>query len=136
MMLPPDIQPALQGIFPTMFGTCSLDGTPNMAVISQVFYVDPEHVAISFQFFSKTHRNVRENPFATAQLLDPMTPMTWDLELQYVRSETSGPTFDAMDMQLEAIASVSGMSGVFKLRAADIYKVLAVHKLTDEWQST
>jgi len=31
-----------------------------------------------------------------------------------------------MDMQIEAIASMTGMKGIFKLRAADIFKVLSV----------
>jgi hypothetical protein len=33
-----------------------------------------------------------------------------------------------MEMQLEAIASLTGMSEVFKLRGADIYKVLSITK--------
>jgi hypothetical protein len=34
-----------------------------------------------------------------------------------------------MDMQIEAIASATGMAGIFKLRAADIYRVVSVEKL-------
>ena len=33
-----------------------------------------------------------------------------------------------MDVELEAIASMTGMSGIFKLRAADVYRVLSVRK--------
>ena len=50
------------------------------------------------------------------------------LDLEFERSETEGPIFDAMEMQIEAIASATGMSGIFKLRAADIYRVLSVDK--------
>jgi len=31
-----------------------------------------------------------------------------------------------MDMQIEAIASIVGMKGIFKLRAADIFRVRSV----------
>src|SRR5437016_5469113 len=52
--------------------------------------------------------------------------------LEYDHSETSGPVFEAMDMQIEAIASIVGMKGIFKLRAADIYRVISVTKNVDE----
>jgi hypothetical protein len=48
------------------------------------------------------------------------------------RSETSGPVFDAMDMQIEAIASIVGMKGIFKLKAADIFRVVSVTKTSGE----
>lgn len=52
------------------------------------------------------------------------------MDVTYDHSETEGEIFDQMDMQLKAIASMSGMTGVFKLQAADIYKVNSVQKLT------
>jgi Pyridoxamine 5'-phosphate oxidase len=131
-ILPDEIKPAMQGVIPSHVVTCSGDGTPNASAISQVYYVDPDHVALSHQFFNKTVRNVRENPRATAWIISPATFDSWDLELEYDRSETSGPIFDTMDMQIEAIASMVGMKGIFKLRAADIYRVVTVTKNVGE----
>lgn len=130
--LPPEIKPAMQGVFPSTVVTCAADGTPNTSSISQVFWVDESHVALSHQFFNKTKRNVAENPKVCVYVICPETGFTWDLELEFERAETSGPTFDAMDMQIEAIASMVGMKGIFKLRSADIYRVLVVNKRTDE----
>ena len=127
-MLPDEIKGACQGVFPSTIVTCSLKGIPNTTDISQVWYVDENHVALSHQFFNKTHRNVRENSFITAAIRDAANFQEWILDLQYDHSEEDGELFDNMDMQLEAIASMSGMSGVFKLRAADVYNVLSVRK--------
>jgi hypothetical protein len=126
--LPPEIRTVLDNGVPALMATCSADGTPNVTVISQVYYVDDSHVALSFQFFNKTIRNVRENPRAWAGLTDFFEQVDWMLDLEFERSETDGPIFDAMDMKIEAIASATGMSGIFKLRAADIYRVLSVEK--------
>jgi hypothetical protein len=130
--LPDEIKPATQGVIPSQVATCALDGTPNVTVISQVYYVDPDHVALSYQFFSKTSKNIRENPRALAWVINPETFESWDLEIEYDHSETSGPVFDAMDMQIEAIASMTGMKGIFKLKAADIYRVISATKNVGE----
>ncbi len=127
-MLPEEIKPAMLGAIPSTMVTCSLAGVPNVTSISQVWYVDETHVALSFQFFSKTHRNVRENPFAEVIVRDGQNFQEWCMEIQYAQSEESGRLFDAMDVELEAIASMTGMSGIFKLRAADVYRVLSVRK--------
>jgi hypothetical protein len=128
--LPAEIRPVLDNGVPAVMVTCSADGIPNVTIISQVYYVDDTHAALSFQFFSKTIRNVRENPKAYVMVSDVIGQANWVLELEFQRSETDGPIFDAMDMQIEAIASATGMSGIFKLRAADIYRVLSVQKLS------
>jgi hypothetical protein len=126
--LPDEIRSALDSGRPALMVTCSADGIPNATIISQVYYVDATHAALSFQFFSKTIKNVRENPRAWVGLSDYEGGADWALDLEFQRSETSGPVFDAMDMQIEAIASATGMSGIFKLRAADIYRVISVER--------
>jgi len=130
--LPDEIKAAMQGVIPSHVVTCSADGTPNASAISQVYYVDGDHVALSHQFFNKTKRNIEENPKAAVWLIHPETFETWDLELAFDHSETSGPIFDVMSMQIEAIASIVGMKGIFKLRAADIFRVVSVTKTIGE----
>lgn len=129
MMLPDEIKAVMQNGVPAHIVTCSAEGVPNATVISQVYYVDETHVALSFQFFNKTIRNVRENTHACVGLNDLARHTNWLLEVEYDHSETDGPVFEEMDMHIEAIASATGMSGIFKLRAADIYKVKSVEKL-------
>jgi uncharacterized protein len=91
----------------------------------------------SFQFFSKTIRNVRENPKAYLRVWDMIGRASWVLQLEFQHSKTEGLVFDAMDMQIEAIASTTGMSGIFKLRAADIYRVVSVeHVQSPEWTAS
>ena len=128
--LPDEIRPVMESGIPVVLATCSAEGEPNVTVVSQAYYVDPEHVAVSFQFFSKTIRNVRENPAACLCLNDLHGRRSWLLDLEYEHSESEGPIFEAMDMQIEAIASYSGMAGIFKLKSADIYKVRAVRQVT------
>ena len=128
-MITDAMKTAMQGLFPALLATCALDGTPNATVISQVYFLNETHVALSHQFFNKTHKNIRENPYVEVIISSPELQRSWTLRLRYDRSETDGPVFDEMDMQIEAIASMTGMSGIFKLRAADIYEVEAVDEL-------
>ena len=118
--------PALQGMFPSWITTASGDGEPNTTVISQIWYVNETEVALSFQFFNKTKKNISQNPHAFATILNPDTFEMYNLELEYSRTENDGDLFDEMDMKLEAIASMSGMSGIFELQGADIYKVNSI----------
>ena len=124
-----DLWPCFQGIIPANIATCARDGTPNISYVSQVHYVDRAHVAISFQFFNKTHKNIAEHPFACVMVMDPRTLQAYRLYLKYERSDCSGPLFKTMSLQLQAIASHAGMSDVFRLRAADIYEVQRIERV-------
>jgi hypothetical protein len=66
-----------QGLLPAQLYTCSSDGVPNAAYLSHVDYVDPQHVALSFQFFNKSRRNIAENPQALVIVPDPDTGQGW-----------------------------------------------------------
>jgi hypothetical protein len=83
-----------------------------VSYVSQVHYVDGEHVALTYQFFSKTRENVLANPRATLFLVNPTTLARYRLAAEYLRTETDGPLFESMKAKLAGIASHTGMSGV------------------------
>ncbi len=126
------LTPCFQGLVPAWLCTCSREGIPNVAILSHVDYVDPRHVALSFQFFNKSKHNIAENPKAMVRLYDPDTMQAYTLRLRYVRTETDGPTFESMRLRIEAIASYSGLKGIFRLLGADIYEVLSVAAIEHE----
>jgi adenylate cyclase len=118
-----DIRACLEGAIPSMMATCDGAGMPNVAYISQVYYVDERHVALSFQFFNKTRQNILANPHATVLVLHPRTAQFFRLHIRYLRTETEGALFEGMKAQLAGIASYSGMDGVFRLLGSDVYEV-------------
>ena len=120
------IRDCFDGAVPSTLATCSPDGTPNVTYVSQVHYLDSTHVAMSFQFFNKTRENILANRRAEALVVDPFTINQYRLELEYLRTEDSGPVFENMKAKLAGIASHTGMAGVFRLLGSDIYRVLSV----------
>lgn len=112
-----------EGIMPAVIATLAADGTPNVTYLSKVVLLDDTHVALSNQFFSKTAANVRHNPRAQVTLLDPKCGRQLRLDIEFVRSETSGELFEQLRAEVDAIASIMRMQDVFRLRSADVYVV-------------
>lgn len=123
------IREGLEGDVPPTIATCAPDGTPNCAYLSQVEYVDPEHVALSWQFFNKTRQNVLANPVACLNIADSRTISRHRLVIRYLRTETAGPLFERMKAKLAGIASHTGMTGVFRLQGSDVYRVESIERL-------
>lgn len=120
------LRECLDGAVPSAIATCAADGTPNVSIVSHVQYVDGMHVALSFQFFSKTRENVLANRRAAVLLIHPETAARYRLDLEYLRTETEGPLFEKMKARLAGIASHTGMGGVFRLRGSDVYRVARI----------
>ncbi|MDO8272154.1 MAG: GAF domain-containing protein [Gammaproteobacteria bacterium] len=112
-----------EGAVPAIIATCDNSAVPNVAYLSQVHYMDEEHIALSFQFFNTTRRNILVNPAATILLMDPVTAEQYHLHITYVKTVSEGPLFESMKARLAGIASHSGMSEVFRLKGSDIYRV-------------
>jgi adenylate cyclase len=118
------LQHCLEGHLYPMIASCAPDGTPNISVVSYVGLVDDEHVALGMRFLSRTPRNVAANPRASVLLVDTRTCRQHLLDLELVRSETSGPRYEQMRVRFDGIAAVSGIKGIVKPASVDIYRVL------------
>jgi len=118
-----------QGVIPSIVASSDAHGLPNITYVSQVFLIDETHVALSCQFFNKTRRNLSENPRAAVEIYDPVSFQAYRLELRFLREETTGPLFDTMAMRIQAIASHTGMEGVFRLIGADVFEVVSAGRV-------
>ena len=118
-----DIAACFEGAIPAVIATASVDGLPNVTYLSKVRIVDDERVALSNQFFSKTARNLVENPEADVLVIDPRSYDQYRLHLRYERTDRRGPVFDRLRIDVDVAAALEGMQDVYKLRAADVYRV-------------
>ena len=124
-----DISRCFQGVISSAIASADRNGIPNITYVSQVHLIDERHVALSRQFFNKTARNIEENPNACVEVYDPVTLQPYRLRLKFLRSEKKGPLFEKMAMRIDAIASHTGMTGVFRLIGADVFEVLSAQKV-------
>ncbi len=122
------LRTCFEGVVPVVIATASAAGVPNVTYLSRVRMVDDGHIAVSNQFFSKTSRNLAENPYASVLMVDPVRYDEYRVEVEYVRTEKRGAVFDQLRADVDTVAALYGMEDVFHLRAADIYRVLSVER--------
>jgi adenylate cyclase len=118
-----DLRRCVEGRIPPIIGTASAAGEPNVVFISSVNIVDSERIALSNQFMGKTATNLAENPRASLILTDPHSGSEYRLSIVYERTERRGPTFERLKAEVDEIAAMTGRTGVFRLRSADIYRI-------------
>ena len=123
------IRDCMEGAVPATIATSSPEGEPNVAYLSQVEYVDCSTLALSFQFFNQTRRNVLANPVARLIVTHPISGARYRLKVRYQRTETAGPLFERMKAKLAGIASHTGMGGIFRLQGSDVYAVEEIERI-------
>ena len=67
-----------------------------------------------------------ENPRASLLLIDPRDYGEYRVTLQYERTDRHGPAFEALRRDVDTVAALQGMQDVFRLRAADVYRILHI----------
>jgi hypothetical protein len=126
------ISSCFEGIIPASICSCSREGTPNLTYLSIVHRVDADHVGLSYQFFNKTRENILQNAFVLVVVVSPSNMRQYRLDLRYEQTETEGAIFDRVKTRLDAVASQTGMSHVFRLRGVDIFQVLDCRPMNAE----
>jgi adenylate cyclase len=119
----------MEGVIPPVLCTASADRIPNVSYLSLCEYVDPLHIALSYQFFNRSRENVLATRRASLTLDDPYTGGGVVMQLEYQRTDTEGPVFERLRAKLMGVASHVGMDKVFHLRGADIYRVLEMRRV-------
>ena len=118
------LRECMEGAVPATIATSSAAGEPNVAYLSQVEFVGPRTLALSFQFFNQTRRNVLANPSARLVITHPATGARYRLLIRYQSTQTSGPLFERMKAKLAGIASHTGMAGIFRLQGSTVYRAV------------
>lgn len=123
-----DLERCFGGAIPAVLATASADGIVNITYISRAHQVDEHRVALSNQFMSKTSRNLTGNPRASLLLMDPVTHDEYRMALVYERTERRGPVFERLRGDIDALAVLENMQDVYRLRAADVFRVISIER--------
>jgi hypothetical protein len=119
------ISDCLRAGLPASLATCDPNGIPHVNYVLRVQYLDRERVATSRQAFNYGLGHLDSgSPFSQALVVRPTTGEQFRLDLSYLHTVTAGDEFEAIQANLDAIGSHTGMGPAFRLRGLDVHRVL------------
>lgn len=106
--------------------TASKDGNPNAVPIGAKKVIDNETILISDQYFGKTLKNMKENPYIALTFWDQKTFEGYQLK-GTVTIETSGKQFEETAMWIDKLGKAANKplksKGTVIMKITDIYCV-------------
>ena len=93
-----------------------------------VRYVDEEPHRALEPVLLEDGRNLAENPMASVVLVDPTSYDEYRLKVVFERTVRRGAIFDRLREDVDKAAAFHNMQGVFKLKAADVFRVVDVQR--------
>lgn len=118
-----EFRTVLDGLVPPSMATVSADGVPHVTFLSHAEYLDPDHLALTYQFFNRSRNNLMATGRAALMVECPYSGARVVMQLRYLRTETAGPVFERLRAKLAGIAAHTGMEQVFRLLGADVFAV-------------
>ncbi|MBL8509183.1 GAF domain-containing protein [Chitinimonas sp. JJ19] len=117
------VRACLEGSLPAQLATSSATGVPDICELAQLHFVDANHIALPYCYTTTLRENLLGNPRAAASVVHPDTAARYRLAIEYLRTESDGPVYTAMQARL------NGMAQGVPLLGADICRVLTVEAL-------
>ncbi len=114
-----------QGI--VTFATASLDGIPNAVPIGAKKVIDNETILISDQYFGKTLKNIKENPYASLTFWDANTFEGYQIKGS-LTIETSGKRFEETAAWIEEMGKA--VNKPLKSKGVIIFKISLIYCVT------
>ena len=124
-----DLAMCFGGVVPVVFATTSASGVPNVTFLTRALPVDGERIALSNQFMSKSSRNLAEVTTACLMMVRPDTHDEFRVWIEFEQTVRRGQIFDRLRNELATIAALSRMQDVFKLHAADIFRIARIERI-------
>ena len=124
-----EIAACFEGLIPAEIATASADGVPTSPTCRACTW---STTSGSRSPTSSSRRRRATWPRTRTRAWWSSIPLTYDsyrMMLVYERTERRGPIFERLRRDVDAIAALTGMAGIFKLRSADIYRVVEVEQV-------